>query len=433
MNNILNYFFCFLVEAIILWQYSSSLFISKRSLKIRLTVLCSLYFFLFLVCLLESEWLNVTLYFFINFIFLVTQYRLNWQLSLFHSAVLTALMAMCELIAFGIISFFAPHFMKDQNKYALTIFAIFNKLIFFTLIYILSHFMKQQHKYNHRQDKSIFLLILIPTTSIFVMITLVYVSEASILSPSLQWMITLSAVFLLTVNLFIFGINQYTQRKSQEFMEMQLLFQKESDTAEYYKMLLKQNENQRILIHDIKKHLQSIDLLNQRKEHEKISAYIQQLLLSSDLKDVSRMCDHDLLNAILARYKRQCDNKHIAFYVDIRSQSTNFIDDTDLTSLFCNLLDNSMEATENIPEGYIELFVRKQEKSPYTVITLINSCRTNPFSKQDGTLITTKPDKIRHGFGLKSIRKTVNKYQGDMMQYYDNETATFHTVITLKQ
>lgn len=55
-------------------------------------------------------------------------------------------------------------------------------------------------------------------------------------------------------------------------MEMQLLLQKEANSAEYYQMLLSQNENQNILIHDIKKHLQSIDLLNDKKEHDKISA-----------------------------------------------------------------------------------------------------------------------------------------------------------------
>lgn len=37
-----------------------------------------------------------------------------------------------------------------------------------------------------------------------------------------------------------------------EFTEMQLLLQQEPDSAQYYKMLRLQNENQRILIHDIK-------------------------------------------------------------------------------------------------------------------------------------------------------------------------------------
>lgn len=54
------------------------------------------------------------------------------------------------------------------------------------------------------------------------------------------------------VNLLVFGINQYNQKKSQEYTDMQLLLQKESDFAQYYEMILSQSENQSILIHDIK-------------------------------------------------------------------------------------------------------------------------------------------------------------------------------------
>mgnify|MGYP000810051987 CR=1 FL=1 len=64
--------------------------------------------------------------------------------------------------------------------------------------------------------------------------------------------------------------------------------QKESDTAAYYEMLLSQHESQRILIHDMKKHLQSIEILNSAKEHEKIDAYIHILLQSSDLTESVR-------------------------------------------------------------------------------------------------------------------------------------------------
>ena len=83
-------------------------------------------------------------------------------------------------------------------------------------------------------------------------------------------------------------------------------------------MLHSQSENQSILIHDIKKHLQSIEMLNEEKDHEKISLYIQQLLLSSELKERSRICDRELLNAILSRYQRICSERNITFHADIR-------------------------------------------------------------------------------------------------------------------
>lgn len=113
---------------------------------------------------------------------------------------------------------------------------------------------------------------------------------------------------------------------------MQLQLQKEHDSAEYYKMLIAQNENQRILIHDMKKHLQSIALLNEDNENEKIRAYIDQLMQSSDLLEFSKICDHKILNNILCRYKKVCNDSHIAFHADIRSNTTAFLSDSDVTS-----------------------------------------------------------------------------------------------------
>ena len=105
----------------------------------------------------------------------------------------------------------------------------------------------------------------------------------------------------------------------------------------------------------------------------------------------------------------------------------------DLTSLFCNLLDNAYEAANNIPASYIEITACKREKTPFTVITVVNSCRTNPFSEQNNKLATGKPDKSKHGFGIKSIQKVVKKYHGYMQMYYHEDTLTVHTIITLKQ
>jgi len=174
-------------------------------------------------------------------------------------------------------------------------------------------------------------------------------------------------------------------------------------------------------------------MLNDQKEHDKINLYIQQLMQSSDLKEITRLCDHKMLNAILSQYQRQCDNKHITFYTDIRSRILDFITDADLTSLFCNLLDNAVEAAENIPDSFIEISTCKRERTPFVVITVVNSSRKNPFAEPGGKLTTNKPNKRKHGFGIKSIRKVVLKYHGDMQMYYNGESMTFHTVITLKQ
>lgn len=171
-------------------------------------------------------------------------------------------------------------------------------------------------------------------------------------------------------------------------------------------------------------------MLNQKGERDKISAYIGQLMLSSDLKESARLCENEMLNTILYRYKRKCCSSHIAFHADIRHETVDFIADSDLTSLFCNLLDNAFEAACGIPDAFIELNSSRKAGTPFIVISLINSCRLNPFANPQGSLATHKQ---RHGFGIKSIRKTVGKYHGDMEMYYSEEALTFHTIITLKQ
>ncbi len=434
MGKIVCSFFSFLTEAIILWQYTSGFFAAKHTAKRKFVILCGLYLILFTVSLFESKLVNITLYFFFNFVFLLTQYCLNIYSAFFHSSILTSVMILCEVMVYYMIRYFSPHFFeRDENFHFLVIFAIFSKLMFFTIIYILLHFLKGLRERDEQQDKSAFLLALIPITSVFVMITFTKISDSCDLSSVLNWMLTVSAVFLLAINLLIFGIEQYNRKKSLDFTEMQLLLQRESDSAQYYEMLLSQHENQSILIHDIKKHLQSINTLNDKMEHDKIREYIQGLMDSSNLKEVSRLCDHETLNAILARYGRGCLDKHIAFHADIRSGIIDFIADADITSLFCNLLDNAMEAAEHSPDSFIEISVCKREKTPFIIITMINSSRKNPFVEPGIKLATTKSDKHKHGFGIKSIQKIVAKYHGNMQMYYNQESLTFHTVITLKQ
>lgn len=432
MENIICHFFIFFAEAMILWQYTFGLFADKCSPRRKAAALCALYLIPFAASFLDSKWLNVALYLIANFVFMSVWCCSNWYSAFFHSFILTAVMIICELMVYYIIAYFSPHFFATENTHSLSIFAIFSKLIFFSIIYTLSHFFHRKQGCIEQRDASIFLLALVPITSVFVMLTFIQISDSCAIPSALNGMVTLSAAFLLAINLLVFGISQYNSKKNAEFTQMQLLLQKESDSVQYYEMLLSQNENQNILIHDIKKHLQSIDMLNSHKEYDKIRAYIHQLLHSADLREMSRICGHDMLNAILFRYQRYCTDNHIAFHADVRSGTMDFISDADLTSLFCNLLDNAIEATDNVPDSFIEISTYKREKTPFTVITVINSCRRNPLSGQDSIPATTKHDRCKHGFGIKSIRKIVEKYHGDMQMHYNSDTLTFHTVITLK-
>lgn len=432
MERTLLLFFSFFIEAIILWQYASNLFLPRYSAMVSAIFLCTLYCFLFFFSLLQYPLLNAILFLVVNILFFLLYFKLTFSSALLHSSIITGIMSVSELAAMGIVLKFYPKFSSTDNI-GNVFFVMLSKSLFFTIIYFLTHIFKQKQAVQDPYDSSELFLTLIPLSSIFVMFTFLNIGETSSFVSPTNIMVTISAFFLILTNLLVFGIRQYNQKKSREFTEMQLLLQKESDSAEYYKMLLSQNENRSILIHDIKKHLQSIKLLNESGETEKIESYISHLIAAPDLRETARICDNAMLNAILNRCQRQCIEKGIGFHADIRKNLLRQMNQNDLTSLFCNLLDNAVEAAENIPDSFIDLMVQKKENTPFVVIVLVNSCRSMPDFDQNGFPVSHKSGIGRHGFGIKSIRKAVGQYQGDLKMYYDDATATFHTIITLKQ
>ena len=212
-----------------------------------------------------------------------------------------------------------------------------------------------------------------------------------------------------------------------------LQLQKEYDLAEYYKLLIEQHESQSILIHDIKKHLNTINLLNEQNDTEKIGIYINQIIHSSELDTRVQISDNEILNALLSRYIQKCQKKHIDFRIDIRKKSLHFLETNDLTALICNLMDNAFESASLQENSYIELHISRKENTPFTLLTLTNSCRTNPFSENDHTLYTRKKDALRHGYGIKSIRYTISKYGGAVSIETKNNWFEMKILIPLPQ
>ena len=99
---------------------------------------------------------------------------------------------------------------------------------------------------------------------------------------------------------------------------------------------------------------------------------------------------NEVLNSILCHYMKICRDKHISFKVDIRKKLLQNLKYEELTSLFCNLLDNAVEACSDIPDSYIEMSVSFEPNSSLTVINIINTCRVVPTFDKNGRPVTTK-------------------------------------------
>ena len=324
---------------------------------------------------------------------------------------------------------------KDFSSFSsdittLILLAISSKILYYLLIQLVVRLLKGRKESSGQSDLIVILLCCVPIISLWVTLTFIIIGLEENIPIQLNWLVIVSAFLLLLLNICVFFIYTYTQKINQNQMQTQLQLQKETADASYYKMLLEQNENQQILIHDIKKHLHSILDLLYNTNNPLAKEYIQNLLQSEALKKKIHFCDQSTLNLILSRYRELCQKQDIELIIDIRKNTLDFMSLEDVSALFGNLLENAVDAASGVQNAYIELSVRKIETNQL-LISMINSCRFVPKESSSGEYLSKKRDYQKHGFGMKSIKKIAKKYQGSVNTYFFTEDQTFHIVITM--
>lgn len=432
MENFLLYLFVYIVEAGILWWYAGSVFNLKYSKTLQTAVISTGYGILFLISFANSTPINSIAFTLINFIIIKFLSAVKWHVCLFHSLILTCFMGLTETITIAIFSKFnETGFYTNAHMTLVIVVTLLSKSLYFTCVSMTIKWGFLSKKHPEHGNRLTVILNIIPLIIIYIAVTLVSFLLTVAPSVTLRYILSISSFLLLLINFIIIYIYHYTQKKNEEFVELQLQLQKEYDMTEYYKTLFTQNENQRILIHDIRKHLTAIAQLNEQNEPEKIREYLDSLLSSSDLQNSARVSDNDMLNSILCHYIKIGHDRHIKFKVDIRRKLLQNLDYSELTSLFCNLLDNAVEACNDIPDSFIELSVVLKENSDLTLINIINTCPMTPAFDNSGFPISSKNDIRKHGLGLKSVNRIINKYNGTIKMYYDSKASAFHTIIIL--
>lgn len=422
-----------MVEAFIAWQYYESILISKYRKIVEVSIFFAGYCVLFLVSNTDIFWLNYIEFFCVNAILIYFLFHISRKKSGFYALILTAIMAITELVIAAMMAWLFLDFEAyKRDILVLTVSAILCKSLYYLCLQIILRVFFKWKKDNSESGAIIIILCVIPLISIWITMAFLLVGFYGTLPSNLTWLVMVSAILMLVLNMIIFWIYDYTQKANRKFTEMQLQLQKEMADARYYQMLSEQDENQRILIHDMRNHLFTISGLLDSENDERVKEYINQIANSPELKTEVHLCDNSTLNLILARYLVICEKEGIQLDVDIRKSCFDFMQIEDITSIFSNMLENAVEASRNAENAFIELNVRKSD-SGQILIALLNSCREKPIQLPDGKFVSHKKDKKNHGFGMKSMEKVIKRYHGTLNAYYDEGDNIFHTVVLLNK
>lgn len=182
-----------------------------------------------------------------------------------------------------------------------------------------------------------------------------------------------------------------------------------------------------IKCHDIKYKVNS--LLNGGGEVPK--ELIDDLQSSISIYDAKVDTGNKLLDVLLTEKSLYCEKNGINFSCMADGARLSFLSDGDLYCLFGNIIDNALEAVSRIEEKerrVINLVVKV--KNDMLIVQQDNFYDGN-LQFSDGLPVTTKSDKDYHGFGMRSIRMIVHKYDGEFTTYVKGDVFHLNVIFGL--
>lgn len=418
------YFIIYMAEAVIAYMYFSDNYENKYKFRNSFAIVICLYILGFMVNYISHNnfVINMATFFIINIAYSLLSYEIALKDSIFHSTILLAIMFLSEMIIEATASsiLHIPLDAYSKSLSALTIMGIMSKVLYMIvgkLISVLFSYKKSNGSNNIKNNFSLFLFPLI----IIVMLALfLYTSTMYDFTRRMKTVYAVISIVSLVFCCLIFVINQKMQSQQAELIELQSEAQKNEINKTFYELLERKNEDQRVLVHDIKHHFSAISMMNDVDEIKNYLANIQPQF--EEYKYIGKS-KNKMLDLIISKYSYICEKSNIDFNADVRSSNLSFIEDSDLTSLLSNLLDNAVEAAKGAPNASIRFLTKKENN--FFILSVVNTSSHAPKSSGE-KLITTKQDNAIHGYGSKSIERTAKKYNGICSWDYNESDRSFH-------
>ncbi len=216
---------------------------------------------------------------------------------------------------------------------------------------------------------------------------------------------------------------EYGAQAQQEISRMRLCEAANEYRVRYYRDVQKSNENIRTLAHDMKNHLLAIRHLAQDGENKKIESYIDDMYDNFGLSSVRVKTGNDLIDSIITKKISDSKDLDIHYSVLLDAQVLESLSDIDICTIFGNALDNAVEACEKVGDKSGRFVsVKSGVSANNAIVEIANSCTGKPEFRK-GLPKTSKKDKEMHGFGTKSIKRTVEKYGGMIKIDADNDSV----------
>lgn len=407
------------LEFVIMLYFANSTLQPKKNYYMSSAICFIGYLIIFGVSIFNMFIFNIISFTIIDFLIFILGYRINYKTALFQTFMMTLFMFLGELL----ILFILKLGLDTESMVAATVqqsmlITIGGKLIYFLAVFV----MKKVHKKrNISSEKSSLILAIMPIITVLC-IVMVY--------PLTLDRRVFTAIYIgaISVNFITITVNELVISKNRKIRMLENENYKNSVELEEYKTIKEKYEHSRIMNHDFREYLNILKTLIS-EDIQKAQEYVGTVEKECEDSKIEKYSDNDILNILLIRKKKECEENGIKLNITSTNPKLDFIDGMDTVAIFSNLINNAIEACSNSvrKDIFIDLYT---VNNAFSVIKVENYADKEPIVIE-GMLRSGKDDGNSHGIGIKSINNSLSKYDGKMSWSYDKAKGMFRTVISI--
>lgn len=321
-----------------------------------------------------------------------------WQ-AVFASAAFIVLCAVSEVLVYILLGFYVPDVSAlteaGNARIALIVLAA---LVEIPLVISISNFLSK--KENGLGFRWIFPILTIQLTSI----GLSYVVVCHAADENFPYYLIPFMGVLLIINIAVVFYVEAVRSSEQAKYHAMLTEQQYQLQTEYYRQLHESQEETKALWHDIKKYILAMQAVAEKGDTEEAKRIVQQATDAfDDAKNISAV-GNPVVDAVFNKYLRAAQEQQTKITLDVTIPEVLPISPIDLSIVIGNTLDNALDACLALPaeQRLIQICLRKQNRILFYRVD-------NPY--MDGVHVERSGK--YHGYGLKNVKRIVEKNGGD--------------------
>lgn len=350
----------------------------------------------------------------VNILFCVTLLRGNIFQKIFVSAFTMGLVAITATLT----TLLVAKLSGNQVAFLLSHFSgirvtsiCLTKLLFFVITRIILR-IKESGKLK---GMDVIALVIVPMLSDLAITLMMY---AAIQEPSIQTIVLYAVGIVLILNIVVYFLFIRLGKAGKIKTEMALLALQNECLQENAKDIENMYDTVRALRHDLKNHLLCILSMAEERDVEGIEQYTRQLLQQQNtVNKLIMFSGNKVLDAIINSKSAAAERAGVRLSAIITTPLAG-ISPEDITIILGNALDNAIRAAKDSKRKVVDIHIQPQ--GAYSSIVIANDI-AHPVLSDNPALRTTKNIRYRHGFGIQNMRQAVERNQGLIRFYEQND------------